>query len=67
MITLYVQAFTEDELKQLTTFYHSPIGRKAADKMPQLANARTQLGITRLQAHSAELQRIIGADPKKAE
>jgi hypothetical protein len=67
MITLYVQAFTEDELKQLTTFYHSPIGQKAADKMPDLANAGTQLGVTRLRAHSAELREIIGVGQKKPE
>ena len=67
LITLYVQAFTEDELKQLTTFYQSPLGQKAADEMPQLVNAGTQLGITRLRANSAELQRMIGADPQKPE
>jgi hypothetical protein len=67
MIALYVQAFTEDELKQLTTFYHSPIGQKAADKMPELANAGAQLGITRLRANSAELREIIGTGQKKPE
>jgi hypothetical protein len=67
MITLYVQAFTEDELQQLTKFYRTPTGQKAADKMPQLAHAGTQLGITRLQANKEELQRIIGSDQKKPE
>jgi hypothetical protein len=67
MIALYVQAFTEDELKQLTTFYHSPLGQKAADKMPELANAGTQLGVTRLRANSAELREIIGTGQKKPE
>ena len=65
VINLYVQAFTEDELKQLTTFYRSPIGQKAADKMPQLVDAGTQLGITRLRANREELDRMIGAEPKK--
>jgi len=67
MINLYVQAFTEDELKQLTKFYRSPIGQKAADKLPQLADAGTQLGITRLRANREELDRMIGAEQKKPE
>jgi uncharacterized protein len=65
VITLYVQAFTEDELQQLTKFYRSPLGQKAADKMPELVNAGTQLGITRLREHGAELEKIIGAAEKK--
>jgi hypothetical protein len=65
VITLYVQAFTEDELKQLTKFYRTPLGQKVADKMPQLSTAGTQLGITRLREHSAELRQLIGADEKK--
>jgi hypothetical protein len=67
MIALYVQEFTEDELKQLATFYRSPVGQKAADKMPQLANAGAQLGITRLRDNTAELLQIIGTDQKKPE
>jgi hypothetical protein len=65
VITRYVQAFTEDELKQLTKFYRSPLGQKAADKMPALSAAGTQLGIERLRENSTELQQIIGADEKK--
>ena len=67
MINLYVQAFTEDELKQLTTFSRSPVGQKAADKMPQLVEAGTQLGITRLRANREELDQLIGAEQKKPE
>ena len=67
MINLYVQAFTEDELKQLTTFYRSPIGQKAAEKMPELVDAGTQLGITRLRANHDELVRMIGAEQNKPE
>jgi hypothetical protein len=67
VINLYVQAFTEDELKQLTSFYRSPIGQKAADKMPELANAGTQLGLTRLRANREELDQMIGAEEKKPE
>ena len=67
VINLYVQAFSEDELKQLTTFYRTPVGQKAADKMPQLADAGVQLGITRLRANREELDQMIGAEQKKPE
>jgi hypothetical protein len=65
MITLYAQEFTEAELKQLTAFYRTPVGHKSLAAMPKLALAGTQLGITRLQANRAELQRMLEADPGK--
>jgi len=65
VIALYVKEFTEDELMQLTTFYRSPIGQKAVDKMPQLANAGTKIGVSRLQKNQEELQQIIGAEQKQ--
>ena len=65
VITLYAQEFTEAELKQLTAFYRTPVGHKSLAAMPKLAMAGTQLGITRLQAHREELQRMLEADPGK--
>lgn len=35
-IRMYSEVYTEDELKQLTAFYNSPIGRKFIEKMPVL-------------------------------
>jgi hypothetical protein len=61
VITLYVQTFSEAELKQLTVFYRTPVGNKSIAALPQLAMAATQLGITRLQAHREELQRMLEA------
>ena len=36
-ITAYTHEFTEPELKKLTEFYKTPVGKKANEKMPQLA------------------------------
>src|SRR5207249_1546385 len=36
-ITAYTQEFTEPELKKLTEFYKTPVGKKASEKMPKLA------------------------------
>jgi hypothetical protein len=33
---LYIEEFTEDEIKQLTTFDRSPLGQKMLTKMPAL-------------------------------
>src|SRR5262245_52662230 len=36
IITVYTQEFTEQELKQLTDFYKTPLGKKASEKIPRL-------------------------------
>jgi uncharacterized protein len=58
-ITAYTQAFTEPELKQLTEFYATPLGKKANEKMPQLAFIAGQIGLKKAQANQAELQQMI--------
>src|SRR5262245_17409618 len=47
--TAYTQAFTETELQQLTEFYTTPLGKKASEKMPQLAFIAGQLGLQKAQ------------------
>ena len=41
--TLYVSVYTEPELRELTTFYKSPLGQKMLGKMPQLLQQSMQL------------------------
>src|SRR5438132_4113287 len=55
-ITAYTQEFTEPELKKLTEFYKTPVGKKASEKMPQLAFIAGQLGLKQAQAHPADLR-----------
>ena len=64
-ITAYPQAFTETELKQLTEFYTTPLGKKASEKMPQLAFIAGQIGLQKAQAHQAELQQMIEKEASK--
>jgi hypothetical protein len=52
-ITAYTQEFTEPELKKLTEFYKTPVGKKANEKMPQLAFIAGQLGLKKAQANQA--------------
>jgi len=58
-ITAYTQAFTEPELKKLTEFYKTPLGKKASEKMPQLAFIAGQLGLKKAQANQAELRQML--------
>ena len=64
-ITAYTHEFTEPELKKLTEFYKTPVGKKASEKMPQLAFVSGQLGLKRAQANEAELRQMIEAEGKK--
>jgi uncharacterized protein len=57
-ITAYIHAFTEPELKKLTEFYKTPIGKKANEKMPQLAFIGGQIGLRQAQAHQTELRQM---------
>jgi hypothetical protein len=64
-ITAYTQEFTEPELKKLTEFYKTPVGKKANEKLPQLAFIAGQLGLKKAQANQAELRQMIGDQPNK--
>lgn len=62
---LYVDNFTEEELKDITAFYQTPTGKKALAVMPELMSKGAQLGQQRVQQHMPELQQMI-ADAVKA-
>jgi hypothetical protein len=40
-------------------FYKTPLGKKASEKMPQLAFIAGQLGLKKAQAHQAELRQML--------
>ena len=58
-ITVYTREFTEPELKKLTEFYKTPVGKKASEKMPQLAFIAGQIGLKKAQENRAELGQMI--------
>ena len=58
-ITAYTHEFTEPELKTLTEFYKTPLGKKASEKMPQLALIAGQIGLRQAQAHQTELRQML--------
>ena len=58
-ITAYTHEFTEPELKKLTEFYATPVGKKASEKMPKLVFIAGQIGLKKAQANQAELQQMM--------
>ena len=59
MVEIYAREFTEPELRELTRFYQTPTGRKAAAKMPTLMQTGMEMGQRRVQEHLPELQKVI--------
>jgi hypothetical protein len=64
-ITAYTREFTEPELKKLTEFYKTPVGKKAGEKMPQLAFIAGQIGLRQAQAHQTELRQMLEEQKNK--
>jgi hypothetical protein len=57
---MYLQTFTEDELKTMNAFYITPIGQKVITIVPQLVEQRNRLAMQQLQEHIGELRTAIG-------
>lgn len=65
LIRLYTESFNEDELRQISTFYQTPVGQKAVLKMPELMSKGAQLGASKVQQHIGELQAMIQEEVKR--
>ncbi|MDH5711423.1 MAG: DUF2059 domain-containing protein [Gammaproteobacteria bacterium] len=59
LAALYMEAFSEQELKQIVAFYKTPAGKKVISIMPQLVKKVSQIGMSRLQANIGELKAAI--------
>ena len=60
---MYMQTFTEEELKTINAFYITTTGQKVIVIVPQLVQERNRLAMQRLQENIGELQVIMSADP----
>ena len=59
---MYMQTFTEEELKTINDFYITTTGQKVITLVPQLVQERNQLAMMRLQQNIGELQQLMSAD-----
>jgi hypothetical protein len=65
MTKLYMETFTEQEIKELEKFYATPTGQKAVKTMPELMTKGGEIGQKRVQEHIGELQQAIQAEAMK--
>ena len=60
---MYMQTFTEEELKTINDFYITTTGQKVIVIVPQLVQERNRLAMLRLQQNIGELQAIMSTPP----
>jgi len=65
LIHIYMDEFTEPELRQITAFYKSPVGKKLAAKGPALIGKGMKLGMERVTKNQDELRQMIQDEAKK--
>jgi len=66
-IDIYIEEFSEQELKAITDFYKTPVGQKTITKLPVLMQKGAQVGMTKVQMHQQELREMLQAEAKKLE
>lgn len=59
MVKLYMDTFTEKELREIAAFYKTPVGRKAIATMPELMQKGAEIGMRQAEAHSSELAEML--------
>jgi len=59
LAALYAKEFTEKELKDLTVFYNSPLGKKINEKQPLLYQKGAEISQQAVQSHQVELQQMM--------
>jgi hypothetical protein len=57
--SIYAEAFSEAELKQLAAFYQTPLGKKLVREQPFLLQKSVQFGQTLIASHQVELQQLL--------
>ncbi len=60
-VTIYMNAFSERELRELIAFYRTPTGRKSIESMPELMQKGAEIGNEAAMAGIADLEASIRA------
>jgi len=55
MVRIYALTYTEDEMRQLTAFYQTPLGKRLLETMPELAQRSSEITQRRVMDHMPEL------------
>ena len=65
MTDLYMQTFTEGEIRELIAFYKTPVGQKTLQQMPVLMQEGMKIGTDLAKEHQGELEEAIKARQKE--
>lgn len=55
LVSIYADAFTEAEIRELTAFYQTELGRKMMERMPEVMGRSAEISQRLVQAHLPEL------------
>ncbi|WP_292655216.1 DUF2059 domain-containing protein [Nitratifractor sp.] len=64
---LYAQAFTAQEMQELTKFYSTKIGQKSLTVLPRLTQLSMMLAQQRIAKHADELKKAVAQKAKELE
>lgn len=64
-VKIYMDEFTEEELRDIITFYETPTGQKTLKKAPVLFAKGAEIGERRVQENIAELQKMIEEETER--
>jgi hypothetical protein len=67
MVKLYMERFSEKELREIAAFFKTPSGRKAIAAMPDLMEQAVGIGMKRAQEHGYELDEMIAKAKEERE
>lgn len=59
MVEIYADSFTESELRELSDFYQTPVGKKTIRLLPELMNKGMMIGAEVAEEHRDELEIMI--------
>jgi uncharacterized protein len=67
MVKLYMERFSEKELREIAAFFKTPSGRKAIAAMPDLMEQAVGIGMKRAQEHGYKLDEVIAQAKEERE
>jgi hypothetical protein len=59
VVRLYMETFSEKELREIAAFYKTPVGRKAIASLPELTKKSAEIGMKQAEAHASELEEML--------
>lgn len=59
MVKLYMEAFSEKELREIIAFYKTPTGRRVLATMPELMQRAAEVGMKRAPEYAEELDEML--------